>query len=719
MGIKNLFTNARTLWKQKGIGSLVDDQFIWRSLREIIAQSGTKITNPYAQCIWVYFCVNTISQNIARVPLKVMTGKKGDKDKEKEMDTGQLYDLFEQPNPYMSKRELIEATEVYMGLRGEAFWVLEGRTNVTQVPKEIWVWNPDRFREVKDQNGWLTGWEVENVGGKVIVPAEDVIQFKYFNPFNMHRGMSPLTASSLPVKSHYNASKYNEIFFEQGASLGGFVQVKEEMTDPAFNRMKNQLKERHQGLSNMHTIMLLEGGAEFKDTKISHKDMEFIKSKKVGREEIFAVYKVNAVVGGLFEDVKSYQGQEIAHKTFWKECLIPKMTNREEKIWQQFTMKIKGGREWVKFDLTGIEALQEDLESKMKIAKEMWMMGVPLDEINRKLNLGLENLPDADLGWIPANMKPSDGTIILPTESNKDNGKGKKILQISQEDKSGSGIIETAQHQLLWKSFVTKQMTLEKKLHQQLKKYIFNQRKKVLESFFNVYKSIGLKADIEQHKWKSKEVVKKSIVEILIDTEEELQKLVDILEPIYTIGMEEGAEMIAEELGLGGFEFNPLDPEFLEPATLKIKTIPKEILDTIKGQIDDAIRTGLAQGETVTEVAERIRGIYNHTMSRQMTIARTETSSSINQGRFSMMKKQGVEKHEWLTALDANVRGNDPKDQFDHTVLDGAIAEIGNKFKDKTGVIRNLKHPLDPQGYAGDVINCRCITVPVLEKKGV
>jgi HK97 family phage portal protein len=709
MGLKNLYSNARTMWKQKGIGSLVDDQYVWRSLREIISQSGTKITNPYAQCVWVYFCVNTISQNIARVPLKVMSGVKGNKDKEKEMNAGQLYDLFEQPNPFMSKRELIESTEVYMGLRGEAFWVLEGRTNVTQVPKEIWCWNPDRFREITDDNGWLIGWEVESKGGKVKIPAEDVVQFKYFNPFNLYRGMSPLSASSLPVKSHYNASKYNEIFFEQGASLGGFVQVKEQMTDIAFNRMKNQLKERYQGLDKMHTIMLLEDGAEFKDMKVSHRDMEFIKSKKIGREEIFAVYKVNAVVGGLFEDVKSYQGQEIAHKTFWKECLIPKMTNREEKLWQQFTMKIKGGREWVKFDLTGIEALQEDLESKMKIAKEMWMMGVPLDEINRKLNLGLENLPDADLGWIPTNMKPSDGTIILPTESNKRNGNNKKITQISQ-GKAGSGIIDTANKQLLWKTFATKQVTLEKQLHQKLRKYIFNQRKKVLEGFFNVYKSINTSTVLD--------IQKKGIVDVLIDTDEELKLLIDILEPVYMIGMEEGADMIAEELGLGGFQFDPLDPAFLEPATLKIKTIPKEILDTIKSQLDDAIRTGLAHGETVTEVAERIRSIYNHTMSRQMTIARTETASSINQGRFSMLKKQNVEQHEWLTALDANVRGNDPSDQFDHTVLDGAIANVGSKFKDKSGTIRNLRHPNDPQGYAGDVINCRCITIPVVKKEG-
>jgi HK97 family phage portal protein len=709
MGLKNLISNARTMWKTKGIGSLVDDQFVWRSLREIIASSGTKITNPYAQCVWVYFCVNTISQNIARVPLKIMTGVKGDKDKEKEVSGGQLFDLFEQPNPYMSKKELIEATEVYMGLRGEAFWVLEGRENITQIPKEIWVWNPDRFKPVLDKSGWLIEWEVENVGGKVNIPAQDVIQFKYFNPFNMHRGMSPLTASSLPVKSHFNASKYNEIFFEQGASMGGFVQVKEELGDTAYNRMVNLLKERHQGIDKMHSIGVLEGGAEFKELKVSHRDMEFIKSKKIGREEIFAVYKVNAVVGGLFEDVKSYQGQEIAHKTFWKECLIPKMTNREEKLWQQFFLKIKGGKEWGVFDLTGIEALQEDLKAKMEIATEMWKMGVPLDEINRKLNLGLENLPDGDLGWIPANMKPSDGIVLnvpAPTPA-----KGNEKLYSTRIEKSG--IIETAQHQLLWKSFVTKQMTLEKQLHQKLRKYIFNQRKKVLEGFFNVYKGSSDKLAQDYDKlW----VKNKSIVEILIDTEDELKKLIDILEPIYKVGIQEGAEMIAEELGLGGFEFNPLDPEFLEPATLKIKTIPPEILDTIKSQLDDAIRTGLANGETVTEVAERIRSIYNHTMSRQMTIARTETSSSINQGRFSMLKKQKIEQHEWLTALDTNVRGNDPDDQFDHTVLDGAIANVGSKFKDKTGTIRNLKHPLDPQGYAGDVINCRCITVPV---KGV
>ena len=119
--------------------------------------------------------------------------------------------------------------------------------------------------------------------------------------------------------------------------------------------------------------------------------------------------------------------------------------------------------------------------------------------------------------------------------------------------------------------------------------------------------------------------------------------------------------------------FNPLDKDFLAYMTMRVTKIPRGMVTTIKEQLRQGITEGITLGETVNELAERVKGIYNVASSRALTIARTESASSINAGRFIQLEKEGVKKHEWVTALDEAVRDS-------HKALEGSIVEIGEEF---------------------------------------
>jgi SPP1 gp7 family putative phage head morphogenesis protein len=100
-------------------------------------------------------------------------------------------------------------------------------------------------------------------------------------------------------------------------------------------------------------------------------------------------------------------------------------------------------------------------------------------------------------------------------------------------------------------------------------------------------------------------------------------------------------------------------------------------------------------------MAKRVRKVMGVHQSRSMTIARTETGFAFADGRHIAMKENGIKKQEWLTARDSNVR--------DSHKIDGQVRSIGRRFSN--GLLR----PLDPNGKAKDVINCRCTVVPVLD----
>jgi uncharacterized protein with gpF-like domain len=82
------------------------------------------------------------------------------------------------------------------------------------------------------------------------------------------------------------------------------------------------------------------------------------------------------------------------------------------------------------------------------------------------------------------------------------------------------------------------------------------------------------------------------------------------------------------------------------------------------------------------------------------------------------MAEIGVEKIEWITARDERVRGANPDVpcEFSHVELDsgtyGAV-KFGTPFNNGEDIL----YPHDPAASAGNVINCRCVTVIASEKE--
>ena len=98
------------------------------------------------------------------------------------------------------------------------------------------------------------------------------------------------------------------------------------------------------------------------------------------------------------------------------------------------------------------------------------------------------------------------------------------------------------------------------------------------------------------------------------------------------------------------------------------------------------------------------------TPSKTLQVARTETNTMLGNVRDEMFNLQGIELREWTTAADENVRQ-------DHVTF-GETAPQRADFNYLTTVGQSdqgtLTHPHDFRGPAGQVINCRCVHVPVL-----
>jgi len=117
-----------------------------------------------------------------------------------------------------------------------------------------------------------------------------------------------------------------------------------------------------------------------------------------------------------------------------------------------------------------------------------------------------------------------------------------------------------------------------------------------------------------------------------------------------------------------------------------------------------AMNQGVAEDVRAEMVLEAIRDEMKATYGRARTIARTEVHGAFNEGQFEKTKSLGAKKIMWLTARDDRVRDT-------HEELDGVVREVGEPFPN------GLLYPMDPNGKAEEVINCRCTFIEFFDEE--
>lgn len=584
---------------EKGVvGPLAGDITLFKSLREMMnISSPAQITQPYKQSVWVFACITKIIENMMRVPF-VLRKDAGELEPGI-IDSGPLYELFQNPNPMMNLEELIRSTMGFYVFRGEAFWIMEGRNDVTKLPTEIWTFDPLRFEPVHDKNtGWLLGWEYKGKS-KVGFSVNEIIQFKMFNPYDDVRGLAPYEAAKLSVEQNYQASVYNKVFFENGATVGGYISVPDELTDEAYNRLVKQFEDRHKGANKAHKIAVVEGGGKFTAAKLSQRDMDFNVGKQLTKQEILAAYGVNEVVLGDFANIKSYEGIKSAHKAFWEECLMPKILYFENTLWSRFFSKIgqrRGkGRVWGQFDLANVGPLQQNYAEKIATAKDMFHMGWPINDINKRLELGMKEVPWGNEWWVPGGFLPVTALQNAKPNSNKPD---KEEPDSSEEDDSDKN-----EDQKNIARFYCD--PIEDEFHNKFKKFLFEVRKRAIAASF------------EQKDWDA----------VVLD--KDVMKLQTSLSAVYMTGLNAGIASVQAELG-------PFDvPYDINEANRFRDARASYIANSFK-----ALLGGIIINLSAEQVKDdKLREVFNVLSVKSSSIAKAETEASFAYGRDIALKQ--------------------------------------------------------------------------------
>lgn len=220
--------------------------------------------------------------------------------------------LLRHPNPLMSGSFLYRYTSGWYHLRGNAFWFLStpsvGRGDISEIwplPANHVIPLPDSYRPgrgvfrgkyVIDYEYW-TGHSIE------ILPGENVVHFRSWNPFDFWEGLSPLSAAVLGLELDRAQQTWQRDFFkDENAIPSSLISFPEDTLDADFTRLVAEIKgQLSQGQKRIFTRA---GDVSVDVISQTLEQMQIVESREFTRSEIDRIYGIpdGLISGGLSGD---------------------------------------------------------------------------------------------------------------------------------------------------------------------------------------------------------------------------------------------------------------------------------------------------------------------------------------------------------------------------------------------------------------------------------
>lgn len=656
---------------------------LWKRGLEHLAV-GDSPTKPLEQVACVYIAVSKITASLASVSYSLFTGKDRTEDHP-------LLTTFQRPNDAMSGTALFESTEMWLQMRGQAFWLVDGVAGSRDggpSKMRIRVLDADRVKaDVKDDE--LLGWKYKTQN----LSVDEVVRFAYANPSDPFEGLSPLKAARLGYNLAYKSSRWQEKFYVNGGFPPFYLYLPKEAGNlgvEAKQLLKDQFREEYLGIRNAWKPPVLTQGAELRTVSISQRDAEWLATQKLANWEVFAVFHVPPSIAGYSEDANRSVSLE-DKREFWggkirgDGQLIASVINAT--FIPRYWPSLRFAFDWrAKFS----EVMPEEIRASIESMGKLWAMGVPAAEAAKIVGVEVdtEGKPWLEEGFLPFSVVPASS--VGQEDPGLPDDEDKHLLARGthwpKAERMRAG---------LWKSYTARTDRVERKMLGDWRGFLRWMRDEILARLRASAATSGSHPAIDA-------LLRDDEASRYLPKQGEIEKqAVDRTKPGHLLAAREARASVAAELDLDLEAFNTLDPRVLQLLAERSVAVKVAAMNA-GGRYRDALAEGIAKGESIDKLEERIAGLYRQEyVGQARTVARTETLSVFSKARVDTMSEAGIKKHEWLSARDEGVRESHQ--------IDGEIRIIGDPFSN------GLQWPLEWGADPALVINCRCIALPVVE----
>lgn len=724
-----------------------------------------EISLPYMQSWVVFACVRKWIEAVRSVPLQVFPD---DSEDAEPLEQGHpLVDLIARPNRDMDWPGFIEATIAHRLLDGEDFVFLvdelgrpllggsqePGRALIAEtaqvllpMPRAMVPVQGSCVREgSRDQYGCVAAWSyLASGGGELGWWAPDAVLRQHdYNPLDGNRGFGRSDVLRRKLNIAFQAERYQESMTRTGG-LGGFLMTEADLGEFEERRMQQELDARTEAPGAGTRLKILSGSKwSAQPNPVKPDEMRGQEAEAATAEAVCCVFDVPPPVIGIFKDA-TYNNVGEAFRQFWNNVC------GELRAWERgFNERLlarlqhKGlARCRVRFDFSGVEALKPNLGDIITKAADAAGagVGVSFDEAMRRqgADVDTEDGAPSSVAWMNPTLVPAEG---MPSA---DEARARRTAQdaaaarlaaappqapqgkpgqpgAQEPGAEGGKALKRYRHPPL-RSSSSRKYYAERFFAEVREEDEARMTAKVLAwqrayqgAIFSVLDELGedgpqLRAD-------------GAAKTISGDLEAELAKLQAQFEDLLRSASSASLRSVyAKSLAWTAAEFSgsaiPMtNPEVVRALAAQEILLAEGCTSTVAKRVSERLLEVLMrpQATSVSELQLELRSVlpelrgavraaFGDKEARALCIARTETGHASATARVQQLKTEGCDRIQWLSSHDSQVRET-------HADYDGQVRKLGvEEFAP------GLRWPRDTEGSAGEVINCRCEFLGVVDE---
>jgi HK97 family phage portal protein len=281
-----------------------------------------------------------------------------------------VLDLFERPNPFMSRFQLIASLIMFRAVAGSAY--LEIGRSAAGKAVELWPLRPDRMFVIPDQRKHIGGWEyrLEDGSERFRLAPEDVIQTRTRNPVDDWYGLPPLAVCAERVDTDAMMRAFTLSFFRNAGVPAGLLNITKQVSSAERQVIRDRLRSETGGPQNWHQLLVLDNteatytpmGLSLGQSGIVLPELDEISEARVAMAFGVPLELIGARLGMVHGNRSTTLA---ARGTFWDETLVPLY----QELAADFTRGLQSEYDdfdYLEFDLSTVKALQEDDDAKHK-----------------------------------------------------------------------------------------------------------------------------------------------------------------------------------------------------------------------------------------------------------------------------------------------------------------------------------------------------------------
>jgi HK97 family phage portal protein len=294
-----------------------------------VAAGSLKLTDDYSadySALWrshgsVRTVVDFLGRNIASLGLHVFE-RVGDTDRRR-LTAHPLAQLMATPNPWTTHYDFFDSMVRDLAIFDRFLAVklkgASGKSSLMRIP-------PTMFSPVGGTWFMAEGFEVKGSKGKVTYPADQVVYLSGYSPKGDIGGVSSIESLRAVLAEEYEAARMRAQTFRNGARMSGYL--KRPVSAPAWtpdgrDRFRAGWRSQYTGGGpEAGGTPVLEDGMEFMPAAQSARDLQYIESRKLTREEVASAYFIPPPMIGLL-DKATFSNIKEQHKHLYQDTLGP------------------------------------------------------------------------------------------------------------------------------------------------------------------------------------------------------------------------------------------------------------------------------------------------------------------------------------------------------------------------------------------------------------